>query len=84
MFFFVERPAVMLREIVRVLKPGGRLAIATCQRKMMRWLFLPYARAMHGYSDTEMRALLETSGFESIEITSEGRLLQMAVAHKPK
>lgn len=84
MFFFVDRPRDMLSEIARVLKPGGRLVIATSPRsKVGSWFLAPYARAMHCYTDAELTALLLESGFAEASVRTESRLLQLAWARTP-
>jgi ubiquinone/menaquinone biosynthesis C-methylase UbiE len=84
MFFFVERPREMLTEIARVLKPGGRLVIATSPRSQAgNWLLAPYARAMHCYDDDELAAMLGTCGFSEQQVWTESPLLQLALARTP-
>lgn len=84
MFFFVARPRDLLREIARVLKPGGRLVIATSPRsKLGSWFLAPYAGAMHCYEDAELAEMLRESGFAEARVKSESRLLQLAWARTP-
>lgn len=84
MLFFVERPLDMLGEIARVLKPGGRVVIATSPRSRLgSWLFAPYARAMRCYTDDELAAMLRQVGFAEVRVRTEKRLLQLAFARTP-
>ncbi|MDR2614423.1 MAG: methyltransferase domain-containing protein [Candidatus Accumulibacter sp.] len=84
MFFFIEHPRKMLQEICRVLKPGGRLVMATCPHSRLGgWLLAPYARAMHCYTDEELAAMLRACGFAEARAHTETRLLQLAWARKP-
>jgi ubiquinone/menaquinone biosynthesis C-methylase UbiE len=76
MFFFVERPAAVLTEAARVLRPGGRYVSTTLGGPLPEpgaarawWLRGAMRRAMRTYTDDELAALLTTAGFADVRIT---------------
>ena len=81
MWFFVERPEAVLAELRRVLRPGGRLVIATAQDSLLnRVLWSPYGLRL--YRDQEMAAMLRAAGFAEVAVSSPGLMDQIAVARK--
>lgn len=70
-FFFFREPLVALKEIHRVLMPGGRLVIEMAYNKDDGLDHTKHIRKydMDLYSANEMRELLEESGFGNIVIS---------------
>jgi|SRR5690606_26317408 len=65
--YFWEKPLELLQEIYRVIKPGGRCAIAFGQKDFMEKLpFVQYGFQLYG--DEEIKALVGHTGFSIEEI----------------
>ncbi|MFP3905262.1 MAG: class I SAM-dependent methyltransferase [Armatimonadota bacterium] len=77
-FLFFDEPAVALREVLRVLGPGGRFVIATPSSEgegMLPRLFGRWPEKAYLYGRDQMQELLHEAGFEDIDVElSRGRL----------
>jgi len=70
-FFFWPRPEVALKEIFRVLIPGGRLVLEMAYNKDYGGDHTKQVKKhnLKLYSSNEMRKLLKESGFSDISFT---------------
>ena len=75
---------LLLSEIRRVLRPGGRLAVTTPAvsrwRVLLRGVEHPFSPHVRAFSRRTLRRTLETMGFQVVELeTSHATLMTLAV-----
>ncbi|HEY7398068.1 MAG TPA: class I SAM-dependent methyltransferase [Gaiellaceae bacterium] len=73
-FFFFDDPVGVLRECVRVLVPGGRLAAYTTSPELRGTPAAPEPMASlgHFYDDAELVGLGQQAGLDAVAVENEG------------
>jgi ubiquinone/menaquinone biosynthesis C-methylase UbiE len=67
-FVFIEEPLLSLREVHRVLKPGGRFVmVTTAPRRLAPILYGPWYSALKLYTCDELAGMLREAGFAAAE-----------------
>lgn len=70
MFIFVEQPEVALREVCRVLKPGGRFAMTTIADGLLGKISFGWLFSLKTYSDDVMTDMFNRAGFSHVDVRS--------------
>lgn len=63
----LQMPDNFIKEIYRILKPGGRIIVMTPDWQSQRRIFYDDYTHVHPYTKTGLRDLLKAHGFENIE-----------------
>jgi ArsR family transcriptional regulator len=65
-------PLAVLREIVRVLEPGGSVVLADLARHEREWAREQLADQWLGFEEQELRAWFKSAGLEKVEVARVG------------
>lgn len=85
MLWFVEEPALALREVYRVLKPGGRLVFVTAaqpESALSKLLSAPWLRHLRFHSNGELASMLREAGFQVVQVQRVDRSEHTNFAHQ--
>lgn len=69
----VEAPAGVLREAARILKPSGRIVVLELMPHEEKWVRERLGHRHLGFEPEQLRADLESAGFEHLQLTTHAR-----------
>lgn len=72
LFHHLQEPAVAVKEMHRILKPGGRLVITDVNQHPYHWVKEEKFDLWCGFDRAEIRAWLAEAGFSDIEVSDVG------------
>jgi ubiquinone/menaquinone biosynthesis C-methylase UbiE len=85
MLWFVEDPVLALRELCRVLQPGGRLVFVTAaqpESALSKLLSAPWLRRLRFHSNDELASMLRGAGFRIVQVQRVDRSEHTNFAHQ--
>jgi hypothetical protein len=68
---FVEQPDSVLREPCRILRPGGRFAMVTMGRGLLRKISFGWLYSLRMCSDSDMQSMLRRAGYSTAEVRTQ-------------
>ncbi len=82
MFFFLKQPKPMLREVFRILAPGGRFSMVTMKNGFWAKITFGWLYALKLYTDKEMASMLIEVGFSNVKVETKAGIMQACYGEK--
>ena len=82
---FIEDPMQALRELGRVLRPGGRLVFVTAAQPnsaLSTLLYYPWLRYLRFHPDDALASMLKAAGFQTVRVQKVDRSEHTNFAHQ--